>query len=88
MQSLELYLERHLGQACEAHGIIISCNATITVLNDSLKAAGVVDMPQWRFVQRLGDIRNLCDHSKTTEPTAEQIKDLVEGTEKIIKTLF
>jgi hypothetical protein len=81
-------LERHLGQVCDAHGITVSGNATIAVLNDSLKAGSVIDMPQWRFVQRLGDIRNLCDHSKTTEPTAEQIKDLVEGTEKIIKTLF
>jgi len=45
-------------------------------------------MLQWRFIQHLADIRNLCDHSKADEPTAEQVDDLVKGVGKIIKTLF
>ena len=34
------------------------------------------------------DIRNLCDHDKTKEPTPEQVDDLIDGVSKTIKTLF
>ena len=53
-----------------------------------LKAANVVDVPQWRFIQHLGAIRNLCDHNKAMEPTAEQVTDLITGVDKTLKTLF
>jgi hypothetical protein len=82
-------LERHLAQACESHGVKISKKSpAISDLNDALKAANVIDVPQWRFVQHLADIRNLCDHDKAKEPTAEQAGDLVEGVRKTIKTIF
>ena len=82
-------LEKHLGQVCENHGIKVSKkNPTIGDLNDLLKQAEVVDVPQWRFIQHLGDIRNLCDHDKKVEPTKEQVVDLIEGVKKIAKTLF
>jgi hypothetical protein len=48
----------------------------------------VTTVPQWRFIQHLGDIRNLCDHAKEREPTKEEIEDLVAGTEKVLKTIF
>jgi hypothetical protein len=48
----------------------------------------VTTVPQWRFIQHLGDIRNLCDHAKEREPTKEGIEDLVAGTEKVLKTIF
>ncbi len=53
-----------------------------------MKDAGVLNVPDWRFVQHLADIRNLCDHSKKTEPTAEQVGDLISGVMKLTKTLF
>jgi hypothetical protein len=53
-----------------------------------LKASNVVDVPQWRFIQHLGDIRNLCDHSKATEPTHSQVDDFIGGVSKVVKTLF
>lgn len=82
-------LERHLRQVCDNHQIVPGKkNPTISVLNDALKDAGVIDMPQWRFIQHLGDIRNLCDHSKKVEPTVEQVDDLIAGVAKITKTLF
>jgi hypothetical protein len=40
------------------------------------------------FLQFLGDIRNLCDHDKKTEPTAEQVNELIAGVAKITKTIF
>ncbi len=82
-------LERHLTQVCDNHGIgPAKKTPTISDLNDALKTANVVDVPQWRFVQHLADIRNLCDHNKRTEPTDEQVNDLIAGVMKVTKTLF
>jgi hypothetical protein len=82
-------LERHLAQVCDNHSVTVTKSTpTISELNDALKAASVVDVPQWRFVQHLADIRNLCDHSKKVEPTPAQVEDLINGTAKIVKTLF
>jgi hypothetical protein len=82
-------LERHLVQACDSHGVKITKKSpVISDLNDALKGAGVIDIPQWRFIQHLADIRNLCDHSKTQEPTVEQVDDLVAGVRKTIKSVF
>jgi hypothetical protein len=82
-------LERHLAQVCENHKVAISKKApSIGDYNDALKAANVVDTPQWRFIQHLADVRNLCDHHKAEDPTQENIDDLIRGVEKIIKTLF
>ena len=36
----------------------------------------------------LGDIRNLCDHGKTAEPTLDQVNDPVAGVTKVTKTIF
>jgi len=82
-------LERHLGQVCDKHRINVNKkNPTISDYNDALKNAGVIDTPQWRSIQFLADIRNLCDHDKKTEPSAAQVGDLIEGVNKAIKTLF
>ncbi len=82
-------LERHLSQVCNNHNITVAKKApTISTLNDALKDASVIDVPQWRFVQHLADIRNLCDHDKKQEPTLEQVTDLIAGVIKITKTIF
>lgn len=82
-------LERHLGQVCVDHQITIAKkNPTISDFNEALKAGSVIDVPQWRFVQHLADIRNICDHAKTPDPTAEQVLDLLSGVKKVIKTIF
>jgi hypothetical protein len=82
-------LERHLAQVCDNHGIkVAKKDPGISDLNNLLKEANVIDTPQWRFVQHLADIRNLCGHNKKTEPTTEQVDDLVAGVMKITKTLF
>lgn len=33
-----------------------------------------MDVPTWRSIQYLGDLRNLCDHDKQKEPTPDQLK--------------
>ena len=82
-------IEKHLHVVCETRGISITKkNPAINDYNELLKNNDVIDTPTWRFIQRLGDIRNLCDHNKTDEPTKENINDLIDGTDKIIKTIF
>jgi hypothetical protein len=82
-------LERHLGQVCENHTIkIAKKNPTIFDYDDALKNNGVIDIPQWRSIQYLSDIRNLCDHSKGADSTVEQVNDLISGGAKVTKTMF
>jgi len=82
-------LEGHLKQVCINHNIVIKkTNPTISDFNQLLKDNEIIETHDWRFIQRLGDIRNLCDHKKQREPTKEEIEELIKGVEKIIKTLF
>lgn len=82
-------LEKHLAQACDNHVLKVSKkNPTIGDLNDILKRADALDLPQWRFIQHLADIRNLCDHNKKVEPTEAQVTDLLQGVAKVVKTVF
>ena len=82
-------LEKHLVQVCINHSLTISKKAPgINDLNDLLKGANIIDVPQWRFIQHLGDIRNICDHHKGADPTASQAEDLIAGVAKIAKTIF
>ncbi|WP_136420245.1 hypothetical protein [Herbaspirillum sp. ST 5-3] len=82
-------LERHLGQVCTDRQLTIAKkNPTIGDFNEALKAGNIIDIPQWRFIQHLADIRNICDHAKTPDPTAEQVSDLLSGVKKVVKTVF
>ena len=82
-------LEKHLGQVTHNHGITTrKKNPAIGDFNDLLKNEGVLDIPSWRQIQRLGDIRNLCDHNKGREPTSEEVEELINRVEKYTKTLF
>jgi len=82
-------LERHLAQVCSNHAVkIAKKNPTIADFNDNLKSAEVIDIPIWRGITRLGDLRNLCDHNKDREPTSEEVEDLITGADKLLKTLF
>lgn len=82
-------LEKHLEQVCDNHNLKVGKkNPTINDFNQALKDADVIEVKDWRFIQRLADLRNLCDHNKKTEPTKEDIDELVGGTEKVSKTIF
>lgn len=82
-------LEKHLQQVCASHNVVVkSKNPSISDYNEALKEAQVVDMPTWRFIQHLADLRNLCDHKKQREPKPEEIEDLIIGVDKVSKTVF
>lgn len=82
-------LEKHLAQVCNNHGVSVrKQHPTIADLNDLLKDNNVLDIPTWRFVQRLGDLRNLCGHNRQREPSEAEVTELIDGVDKVSKTLF
>ncbi|OOE84022.1 hypothetical protein BZG72_04310 [Salinivibrio sp. PR6] len=82
-------LEKHLGHVCDMHNLKSrKKHPSISDFYQLLKENDVIDTPKWRFIQHLGDLRNLCDHNKDREPTKEDVLELVEGVQKVIKTVF
>lgn len=82
-------LEAHLSHVCQNHGKKSrKVHPSIADFNDLLKKNEVIDIPQWRRIQHLGDLRNLCGHQKDRDPTKDDVNELIEGVEKVIKTLF
>ena len=82
-------LEKHLRQVAESHGVAVRhSEPTLNDFNDHLKKAGLLDVPTWRQIQRLADIRNLCGHQKHREPRGKEVKEMIEGVDGIIRTLF
>jgi len=82
-------LEKHLSQVCENHKIKITKNkSTINDYNQAIKDNAIIERHDWRFIQRLADLRNLCNHDKKKEPKKEEIEELIAGVDKIMKTIL
>jgi len=82
-------LERHLKQVCQNRGLKLAKRAPgLSDLNEALKSSNTIDQVQWRFVQHLADIRNLCDHSNPQEPKSDHVGDLISGTRKVMGTIL
>lgn len=82
-------LEGHLQRVVQNHNISIRKKSpTIADLNNPLKNAGIYGNPTWRKIQYLADIRNLCSHKKSQEPTDDEVKDLISGVNWVIKNIF
>jgi hypothetical protein len=82
-------LEKHLAHVCTLHVLRThKKNPSIADYDKMLKDAEVVDLVAWRFIQHLGDLRNLCAHQKDRDPTPDDIAELIEGVKKVIRTVF
>jgi hypothetical protein len=82
-------LEKHLAEVCGSHSIkVAKTKPTINDFNEALKAADVIEVPTWRFIQHLTDIRNRCDHGRETEPSQDEVDEMIAGVGKISKTVF
>jgi len=81
-------LEKHLSQVCTNHNVgVKKKNPSINDYNQLLRDNDVIDIPTWRFIQHLADLRNLCTHKRKKEPTKEDVEELINGVEKVIKTI-
>jgi len=81
-------LERHLQRAAENHQLALTKQPpTISDLNDALRSVGVYDLPPWRKIQHLADVRNLCSHPKDREPTREEVLDLIAGVKSVVANI-
>ena len=67
--------------------IISKKDPSISDFNEKLKDVAY-DTIEWRKIQGLADLRNLCDHKKDREPTKEDVQTLIAGTERVIKSIF
>ena len=82
-------LERHLSGVAVRHNVTTRKKTpTIGDYNDLLKQHGVYDLPTYRKIQYCADIRNISVHNKQREPTEEETVELVQGVQKIIRTVF
>jgi hypothetical protein len=82
-------IEKHLTHIKGVHNFkITKKNPGISDLAQLLRTSGVITLAQERFIQSLADTRNLCSHAKGREPTKDEISELVEGTGKVLKTVF
>lgn len=82
-------LEKHFETVLKNHNLKMSKkNPCISDYNDLFKQEGVYDTIQWRQIQLLGDIRNLCDHNKGREPSKDEVENLINGIENVIKSVF
>ena len=82
-------IEGHLQKVALAHNVkLTKKNPTISDLSEPLKSASVIDIPTWRKISFLADIRNLCAHKKDVDPTKEQVEELIQGAEWVTKNIF
>ncbi len=82
-------LERHLAKVCLSRTLTTrKKKPTLSELNDTLKDANVYDIPTWRGIQLLTDIRNLCAHPGDRDPTKKEVDELIRGVERITKTIL
>lgn len=82
-------LERHLGQVASNRGVKIGKkDPTIGDLNEALKKEAAYELPTYRKIQFLSDIRNICCHNKSREPTLDEVRELLSGVGAVIKTVF
>lgn len=81
-------VEGHLQRVVDSHNIkVTKKNPTIADLNELLKSAEVIDTAAWRKISFLADIRNLCSHKKSVEPTEDRVEELIQGADWLVKNV-
>jgi hypothetical protein len=82
-------LEAHLKRVLDSRGVSLGRKRPMLAnLNEALKEAGVYDVPQWRRIQYITDVRNLCAHKAERDPTPDEVRGVVDEVDKAVKTIF
>lgn len=79
-------LERALRRLADRHGLEATAEKA-AVVNDRLKSCHAYDEAMRARIQFLLAIRNKCSHPGEHEPTAEEVRDLLQGTPRILHLL-
>jgi hypothetical protein len=82
-----IVLEKHMEQVCDRRQLKIT-RKTIADLNELLKKNEIIDFPDYRHIGLLAELYQLCSQHKKREPEPAEVADLINGTDKIIKTVF
>lgn len=82
-----IVLEQHLEQVCSRRSFKIG-RRTIADLNELLKRNEVIDFSVYRHIGLLNELHQLCLQNKKREPEGSEITDLINGADKVIKTVF
>ncbi|MGG5504256.1 DUF4145 domain-containing protein [Myroides odoratimimus] len=81
-------LENHLKKVCEDNNISFhKKNNTLSDYSELLKSNSIITNTTWKKILFLSDVRNLCSHKKNEEPTKEQVQELIDGTDWVIKNV-
>lgn len=80
-------LEKHLEQVCIRRKIKVT-RKSIADMNEALKKKEIIDFPTYRQIGLLGELNQLCLQSKKREPEQAELDDPINGTDKIIRTVF
>ena len=82
-------MEKHLAQVCENHALELQKQRpTINDFNRILVENNVANASESELIRHLGTIRNSCAHyNEGKEVTKERVAALIEGVEKLVKTM-
>lgn len=81
-------LEGHLKNLCIKYKVRLpKPNPALSDYYQELYKAKIIDNTQRTRLQYLGTIRNLCSHKKDSEPTEQEVSDLIAETHKTTKLL-
>ena len=75
-------LEIHLAHVAAKYRVAMdSKSPDITMLNTALKRGGIYDGDIWRFIQRLGALRDVCVDSSRRAPTVDELTTFIHGVQ-------
>ena len=79
-------LEAYMKSLCDSASPPIQWAETDTIfpLAIRLRNAGLISPVTWRDIQKIGTVRNMCDHWKKTPPTREEVADMIEAVGKLV----
>lgn len=81
-------LEQHLKNYCTNKWLPFPKEkGTLWDIMTFMDKSELINKIDYRFLQRLNEIRIICSHDKQEEPEVEKVQELIDGTDKIIRNL-
>ena len=82
-------LEEHLRHVCENHKLkVTKKNPGVGDYNNILKNSRIIKARIWRSIQYLEKLIDLCEHEGKREPQKTEVSELIDGVERIIKSVW